>query len=161
MGSQWGVNRSVAQIQALLYLSEKPLTAEDIADTLALARSNVSNSLKELQGWGLVRRVPVLGDRRDHFEAETDVWVMAARIAEGRKQRELDPALRVLEACVAEAQDSRAHPVALARLKAMQEFTGTMLGWYAQMAALPRPTLMALIRLGARVVGFLPKAKAK
>src|SRR5215470_7913092 len=78
MGGQWGVNRSVGQIHALLYLSEKPLTAEDIADTLGLARSNVSNSIKELQIWGLVRRVPVMSDRRDHFEAETDVWAIAA-----------------------------------------------------------------------------------
>src|SRR5499425_602089 len=76
MGGQWGVNRSVSQIHALLYLSEKPLTAEDIADTLGLARSNVSNSIKELQTWGLVRRVPLMGDRRDHFEAETDVWTI-------------------------------------------------------------------------------------
>ncbi len=102
MGGQWGVNRSVSQIHALLYLAEKPLTAEDIAETLAMARSNVSNSLKELQGWGLVRRVPVLGDRRDHFEADTDIWSIAAKIAAGRKERELDPAIAALEACVAE-----------------------------------------------------------
>ena len=76
MGAQWGVNRSIAQIHALLYLSTRPLTAEEIADTLALARSNVSNSIKQLQIWGLIRRVPVLGDRRDFFEAETDVWAM-------------------------------------------------------------------------------------
>ena len=74
MGGQWGVNRSVAQIQALLYLSERPLTAEDIAETLGMARSNVSNSIRELLGWKLIRRVPVLGDRRDHYEAEADLW---------------------------------------------------------------------------------------
>ena len=104
MGNQWGVNRSVAQIHALLYLSERPLTAEDIADTLGLARSNVSNSLKELIGWKLIRRVPVLGDRRDHYEAETDLFEMVTRIAQGRKEREIDPAAAALRACMAEAE---------------------------------------------------------
>src|SRR6478736_3832237 len=99
MGGQWGVNRSVSQIHALLYLSEKPLTADDIAETLAMARSNVSNSIKELLSWNLIRRVPIRGDRRDHFEAETDVWEMAARIAAGRKEREIDPAVDALRTC--------------------------------------------------------------
>src|SRR3954463_16595525 len=93
MGGQWGVNRSVAQIHALLYVSERPLTAEDIADTLGMARSNVSNSMRELLAWKLIRRVPVLGDRRDHYEAETDLWQMVSRIAQGRKEREIDPAV--------------------------------------------------------------------
>jgi DNA-binding transcriptional regulator GbsR (MarR family) len=162
MGGQWGVNRSVSQIQALLYLSERPLTAEEIAEALAMARSNVSNSIRELQSWGLIRRVPVMGDRRDHFEAEIDVWTIAAKIAAGRKERELDPALAALNACVAEAQkDSKLHPVAAERLRAMADFTRTMTGWYEQMANVPRPTLMALIRLGTRIVGFLPGKKAK
>src|SRR5436190_2592474 len=80
MGGQWGVNRSVSQIHALLYLSDRPLTAEEIAETLGLARSNVSNSLKELLAWNLIRRVPILSDRRDHFAAETDIWEMFIRI---------------------------------------------------------------------------------
>src|SRR3954470_8024866 len=88
MGGQWGVNRSVAQIHALLYLSDRPLPAEELAETLGIARSNVSNSLRELLGWKLVRRVPVMGDRRDHYEAETDLWEMVTRIAQGRKERE-------------------------------------------------------------------------
>src|SRR3954470_3380290 len=92
LGGKWGVNRSVAQIHALLYLSERPLHAEEIADKLGLARSNVSNSIKELLNWGLIHRVPVLGDRRDHFAAETDVWEIVTRIAKGRKAREVDPA---------------------------------------------------------------------
>src|SRR5215470_13922659 len=79
LGGKWGVNRSVSQIHALLYLSERPLTAEDIADMLGLARSNVSNSIKELQAWDLIRRVPIKGDRREHFEAETDVWEIVTR----------------------------------------------------------------------------------
>src|SRR5258705_12708430 len=118
LGGKWGVNRSVAQIHALLYLSDRPLTAEEIADQLGLARSNVSNSIKELQSWDLIRRVPIKGDRRDHFEAEADVWEMFTRIAVGRKERELDPAIAALRACAAEAQgDPTVHAVANARLK--------------------------------------------
>jgi DNA-binding transcriptional regulator GbsR (MarR family) len=162
MGGQCGTNRSVGQIHALLYLSERPLTAEEISETLAMARSNVSNSIKELQGWGLVRRVPVMGDRRDHFEADTDIWSVAAKIVAGRKARELDPALATLTACAAEAKnDPTLHPVAAARLNAMLDFTSTMNGWYGQMVAVPRPALMALIRLGGRIVRYLPARKAK
>src|ERR1700755_1655096 len=86
MGDEWGVNRSVSQIHGLLYLAEAPMTAEDIADTLGMARSNVSNSIKELLSWGLIRRVPILGDRRDHFEAETDIWEVAGGVGAGRKE---------------------------------------------------------------------------
>ena len=162
MGGQWGVNRSVSQIHALLYLSEKPLTADDIAETLAMARSNVSNSIKELQSWGLIRRAPVMGDRRDRFEAEADVWTIAANIVAGRKQRELDPALASLSACVAAAEGDRTvHPVAAKRLKEMQAFTQTVSGWYEQMERVPRPSLMALLRLGSKIVSFLPGKKTK
>ena len=134
MGGQWGVNRSVSQIHALLYLSERPLTADDIADTLGLARSNVSNSIKELLGWNLIRRVPIRGDRRDHFEAETDIWEMFLRIAAGRKEREIDPAVAVLKACAADAErDAGVSVVARERLKDMLGFIEMMERWYAQM----------------------------
>ena len=124
MGDEWGVNRSVSQIHGLLYLAEAPMTAEDIADTLGMARSNVSNSIKELLSWGLIRRVPILGDRRDHFEAETDIWEVAAKIAAGRKEREIDPALAALRACVSDAADDPAiSPLASKRLKEMLTFT--------------------------------------
>jgi DNA-binding transcriptional regulator GbsR (MarR family) len=156
MGSQWGVNRSVAQIQALLYLSERPLTAEEIADTLVMARSNVSNSLRELLGWRLIRRVPLMGDRRDHYEAETDLWEMVTRIAQGRKEREIDPAAAALRACLALAQgDERVSPVALARLAEMGQFLETVNRWYDQMIAVPAPKIMALMRMGAKVANFL------
>jgi DNA-binding transcriptional regulator GbsR (MarR family) len=162
MGGQWGVNRSVSQIHALLYLSEKPLTAEEICDALGMARSNVSNSIKELLSWNLIRRVPVMGDRRDQFEAETDVWEIARRIAAGRKEREIDPALRALDACVTEAaQDSRIGPVARARLNAMHAFTKEMAGWYDQMQTIPSAKLAVLIRLGARIVNLLPMKRVR
>ncbi|HEX8366091.1 MAG TPA: MarR family transcriptional regulator [Allosphingosinicella sp.] len=156
MGGQWGVNRSVAQIHALLYLSDRPLTAEGIAETLGIARSNVSTSLKELQGWKLVRRVPVLGDRRDHFEAETDLWEMATRIAEGRKEREVDPAAAALRACRAEAEgDPRISPTAKKRLAEMDDFVTALSRWYDQMLAVPPSKLMALVKLGSRIVSLV------
>jgi DNA-binding transcriptional regulator GbsR (MarR family) len=162
MGGQWGVNRSVAQTHALLYLSERPLTAEAIADTLGMARSNVSNSLKELIGWKLIRRVPVLGDRRDHYEAETDIWQMVTRIAQGRKEREIDPAAAALRACRAEAQDDpRVSPVARRRLAEMEEFVATLDRWYDQMLGVPAPKIMALIRMGAKVVNLLSFGRGK
>src|SRR5204863_3541671 len=96
MGTAWGVNRSVGQIHALLYLVGKPLMAEEIADTLSLARSNVSTSLKELQDWELVQRQHELGDRRDYFSANGDLWDVLIKIADGRKKRELDPTIEML-----------------------------------------------------------------
>ncbi len=157
MGSQWGVNRSVSQIHALLYVSERPLTAEEIADALSLARSNVSNSIRELMAWNLVRRVPVKGDRRDHFEAETDLWEIAMRISAVRKERELDPAVDALKVCVAGAdRDPKLHPVAAKRLKDMLAFVESLDRWYAQMLTVPKPKLAALIRLGTRIINLLP-----
>lgn len=156
LGGQWGVNRSVAQIHALLYLSERPLNAEEIADLIGIARSNVSNSLKELLGWKLVRRVPMLGDRRDHYEAETDLWEMVTRIAQGRKEREIDPAAAALRACLAEARgDAAISPVALKRLGEMSAFMETVDRWYDQMLSVPAPKIMALIRMGSKVVSLL------
>ncbi len=156
LGGQWGVNRSVAQIHALLYLSDRPLTAEDIADTLGLARSNVSNSIKELMGWKLIHRVPVRGDRRDHFEAETDIWEMVTRIAQGRKAREIDPAAEALRACMAEAErDSQINPVAMKRLKEMLDFVETINRWYEQMLGVPKPALVTLIKMGSKVTNLL------
>src|SRR3954447_19922412 len=96
MGSNWGVNRSVAQIHALLYLSDRPLNAEEISDTLKLARSNVSTAVKELQSYGIVRRQHVSGDRRDHFVAEIDLWELLMRISAERKRREVDPTIELL-----------------------------------------------------------------
>src|SRR5437764_1852531 len=103
MGTRWGINRTVAQIHALLYISPKPLNAEAIAETLAVARSNVSNSLKELQGWGIVKLVHVMGDKRDHFESMKEVWEMFRMVLDERKKRELDPTLAMLRECIAEA----------------------------------------------------------
>lgn len=165
LGGQWGVNRSVAQIHALLFLSEHPLTAEDIAGTLNLARSNVSNSVKELLAWKLIHRVPLMGDRREHFAAETDIWEVVTRIAAGRKAREIDPAEAALRACLADAKaDSGISKVARERLEAMHEFVVTMSRWHDQMLAVPKPVLMQLIRMGTgvtRLIGWKPGKAGK
>jgi DNA-binding transcriptional regulator GbsR (MarR family) len=162
MGDEWGVNRSVSQIHGLLYLAEAPMTAEDIADALGMARSNVSNSIKELLAWNLIRRVPIMGDRRDHFEAETDIWEVAARIAAGRKEREIDPALEALRVCVTDAADDPTiSAVASKRLKEMLVFTELVDRWYTQMLNVPRPRLIALIRLGEKIANLLPAGRSK
>lgn len=162
LGGQWGVNRSVAQIHALLYLSEQPLTAETIADQLGLARSNVSNSIKELLNWGLIHRVPVLGDRRDHFAAETDIWEIVTRIAKGRKAREIDPAEAALRACTAEAErDPDISLIAKQRLTAMLDFVSIMSRWHDEMLDVPKSTLMGLIKLGSKVTRLFGKSKKK
>ncbi len=160
LGGQWGVNRSVSQIHALLFLSDEPRHAEDIADRLGLARSNVSTSLKELIGWDLIRRVPVKGDRREHFEAETDVWEIAIRIARGRKQREIDPALTALRASLAEAEsDPAVGRIARERLRAMLTFTETVDTWSVQMLSVPKTRLSAALKLGAKIMAYIPGSK--
>ena len=156
MGGQWGVNRSVAQIQALLFLSVAPLNAEQISDDLGIARSNVSNSLKELIGWKLIRRVPVAGDRREHYEAVTDVWEIATRVAQGRKEREIDPAMRVIADCVDLAnEEAGIDPIVLARMQEMQDFLGTVDTWYGQMLKVPKSKLNLLMKMGSKVVSLL------
>ncbi|PQA85601.1 GbsR/MarR family transcriptional regulator [Hyphococcus luteus] len=156
LGGQWGVNRSVAQIHALLLVSDKPMNAEDIAEALGLARSNVSNSVKELLTWDLVRRAPVAGDRRDHFEAESDMWEMVSRIVAMRKARELDPAAKVLDSCLTDAkEDPAAGEAAVKRLSDLQELIGLLDGWYAQMNKLPKSRLLPLIRMGTKAVDLL------
>jgi DNA-binding transcriptional regulator GbsR (MarR family) len=158
MGTRWGVNRSIAQIHALLYLSPQPLTAEEIADTLAIARSNVSTSLKELQTWGLVRMTHVLGDRRDHFESIKDNWEMLTIIVEERKRREIDPTLALLRECMAEAeQDKATDPEVKARIERMLAFIDTLTTWYEQVKRLPKPTLVALMKMGSRVAKVVAK----
>jgi len=158
MGTRWGVNRTVAQIHALLYLSTHPLNAEEITETLTVARSNVSTSIKELQSWGLVKTVNVLGDRRDHFETLHDPWDLFDVIIEGRKRRELDPTLTLLRECVLESEADKETPAEVkARIKDVMNFLDTLDSWYGQIKGLPRPTLIKLIKLGAKVQRYLRK----
>lgn len=152
MAGRWGISRSVAQIHALLFLSPDPLTADDIVSTLAIARSNVSVSLKELQGWDLVSITHVLGDRRDYFQARKDIWEVLTTIVDGRKRREIDPTLLMLRECVAEGKrDTETPPEVKERVASMLEFLEELSGWYDQVRGMPRPTLLKLMRMGARV----------
>jgi DNA-binding transcriptional regulator GbsR (MarR family) len=146
----------VAQIHALLFLAPRPLTAEEIADTLSIARSNVSTSLKELQSWGLASMVHVLGDRRDHFETEKDVWKIALKIVEQRKEREIDPTLGTLAQCVTEAKEDPTTPRDVAeRMASVLGFLETISLWYDEVKQLPPPVLVKLAKLGARVAKFV------
>ena len=152
MGNRWGVNRSVAQIHALLYLSPDALTAEEVADTLGLARSNVSNGLKELQAWELISIAHVLGDRRDHFQAEQDVWSMLKKVVEGRKRREIDPTIDLLRKCVDDMADEQDTPKEVReRITGTLEFLEETSKWYEQVDKLPRAVLIKLMRMGAKI----------
>lgn len=155
MGEVWGVNRSVSQIHALLYVSDRPLPAEEIADCLKLARSNVSNSLKELLAWSLIRRVSALGDRREFYEAEADVFEMVRRIAAGRKQREIDPAVAALRQCLAVAEgDARVSSDVRRRFRTLLNFTEGVSRSFDEVLALPTPVLGKLIKMGGAIARF-------
>jgi DNA-binding transcriptional regulator GbsR (MarR family) len=156
MGQRWGVNRSVAQVHALLYLSDEPLVADEIVEALGVARSNVSTSLKELQGWELVRLVHVPGDRRDHFEAKHDPWDVLVTIVEGRKRREIDPTISMLrEVSASAAADAETPEFAKAKIQAMGGFLEEMNGLYAQWRDVPAPVLRKLLSLGLKATQLI------
>lgn len=161
MGNRWGVNRTVAQVHALLYLSEEPLTAEDIADVLSVARSNVSTSLRELQNWELVQSTHQLGDRRDFFSTSHDVWQLFLTVLQQRVEREIEPTIAALGRLAIEARVEK-QPEVTARIASMHMFLQEIHNWYQQMANLPPGTLRSLISLGADVTKWLPgRRKAK
>jgi DNA-binding transcriptional regulator GbsR (MarR family) len=155
MGARWGINRTVAQIHALLFLSPAPLNAEAIAATLGVARSNVSTSLRELQGWGIVRVTHMLGDRRDHFESMKDVWEMFRVIVDQRKKREADPTLALLREVVAEAKKPGADAYTRERLVDLLHFFELMTRWVDQTRKLPTPAVQRLVRMGDKVARLL------
>jgi DNA-binding transcriptional regulator GbsR (MarR family) len=150
MGVRWGINRTMAQIHALLYLSPEPLDADAICEALDVARSNVSTSLRELQNWGIVKVVHVMGDRRDHFTSLTDVWEMFRRVLDERKRREIDPTIELLRRCADEAEKAKdSHTQE--RLGVMRDFFETMAGWYDEIGRLPTPAVMKFIKLGGKI----------
>lgn len=156
MGTRWGINRTVAQIHALLFISKKPLNAEEIVETLEVARSNVSTSLKELQGWRIVKLVHVMGDKRDHFESMQDAWEMFRMVLDERKRREIDPTLALLRDCIAEAEkDKETDQYTEERLRALQEFFQTTTSWYLQVRQWPTSAVVKFVKLGDRVLKVL------
>ena len=156
--THWGLNRTEAQIHALLFISEKPLNAQQISEALSVARSNVSNSLKELQRWGLIRVVHALGDRRDHFESLKDVWEIFRRAVSEQKRREIDPVVSLLQETVSDLKDS-GEDAAYARenLARMQVFFEIMGSWYDDMRPVPTPVIKNFLKLGAKAVHLLGK----
>src|SRR3984957_16727412 len=161
MGTRWGINRTVAQVHALLFLSPQPLPADEIATTLAVARSNISTSLRELQGWGIARVVHVLGDRRDHFESTKDVVEIFRIVSEERKRREIDPTLRVINECVVEL---KANPLGdvytRERLESMLEFLTGMTGLFEEVIRMPTGALEGALKLRGKVVTLRGKKRA-
>ena len=156
MGTRWGINRSVAQIHALLYIWPEPLHAEQLAKTLSIARSNVSNSLRELQAWGLVKNVHVMGDRRDHFETLKDVWEMFRVIMDERKRREMDPTVALLRDCLDEQKKSgKRDEHTEERLMALQDFFESGAACYDRIRSLSTTTLRKLSRMGDKVLKLL------
>jgi DNA-binding transcriptional regulator GbsR (MarR family) len=157
MGTRWGVNRTVAQIHALLYLSPKPMNAEEIATTLSIARSNVSTSLRELESWGIVKASHLLGDRREHYQATKDVWEMARVILDERKRREIDPTVSVLRECLREL-DAKGQPDSdmRERLIAMLAFVEMLTSLYDQVSRLPTGSVRNLLSAQGKVRKLFP-----
>jgi DNA-binding transcriptional regulator GbsR (MarR family) len=156
MGTRWGINRTVAQIHALLFISPQPLNADELMDTLDVARSNVSTSLKELQGWGIVRMVHILGDKRDHFESMKDVWEMFRVVLNERKRREIDPTTQMLNECIAEAEkDKVTDPYTHERLRDLRDFFETTSAWYVQIRQWPTSAIVKFVKLGDKVLKLL------
>jgi DNA-binding transcriptional regulator GbsR (MarR family) len=162
MGTKWGINRTVAQVHALLFLSPHPLPADEISTTLSVARSNVSTSLRELQGWGIISLVHVLGDRRDHFQTTKDVWEIFRTVSEERKRREIDPTLRVLTECVQELKTAPAGDAyTRERLESMLDFLTTMSGLFEEILRMPVGALKGVGKLRGKVITLLGHDKKK
>lgn len=160
MGTRWGTNRTVSQIHALLYLAPEPLAADEIARLLSIARSNVSTSLKELQNYGVIKITHVLGDRRDHFQATTDMWELFFQIIAERKKREIDPTLHVLRQCVLQAEDDKElDPIIKIRMQNTLSFMEDLTTWYSQVITIPTSKLIKLMGLGAKVAKLVGKKK--
>ena len=155
MGSAWGVNRSVAQIHALLFYNGKPLHAEELAETLGIARSNVSTSLKELQNWNLIRTTHLLGDRRDYFETSLDVWTLFRTVVRERKEREFDPTTRALQSMTAMPGFDAEPADVQDRVRDTLRLMTTLSSWSDEMLRLSPATLEKVLKMGASVQRFV------
>ncbi|KAF0243488.1 MAG: transcriptional [Planctomycetota bacterium] len=154
MGTRWGINRTVAQVHALLYISGRPVPADEIATTLSVARSNVSTSLRELQGWGLAKVTHVLGDRRDHFETFQDVWAMFKLVAQERKRREIDPTLAMLREAIEQSEKDGEKP-ARERLEHMLEFFQTLTDAFDEFVKMSPGSLRKVVKYGGKLQKLL------
>ena len=158
MGLRWGTNRTVAQIQALLYLSPKPLNTEEISDLLSIAQSHVSTSLRELQNYGVVKMTHIVGDRNDYFESIHDVWELFRVIIEQRKQKELSPTLNMLNECSIEIEkENEAHQVTRERIHNMLSFVNSINNWYEKIKSISNATLQKIMQLGNAITKLVGK----
>lgn len=155
LGTKWGINRTMAQIHALLYITDRPLTAGEIGQTLSIAQSNVSTNLRELQTWRLIRTVPVMGERREQYESLKDVWEMFMIVLDERKRREVDPTLAMLKECVAELGSSPANAHTVERLTTMKDFFEDASSWYDDVKPIPVSVMRKLMKLGSKVQKLL------
>jgi DNA-binding transcriptional regulator GbsR (MarR family) len=160
MGEKWGINRTVAQIHGLLYLSPEPLNAEEISETLSVARSTVSVGLHELESWGIIRVVHVLGDRTDRFEVKGDVYEMFRFIVDYRKRREVDPTLNMLRESVAELENSNEDVPAREKMQTMLDLFEISDSLYQQAQKVPTKTIVRIAKMGdivSKVLKFFPE----
>jgi DNA-binding transcriptional regulator GbsR (MarR family) len=164
MGARWGVNRSVAQIHALLFITGRPMHADELVEALEIARSNVSTSLRELQAWQLVRLVHIAGDRRDHFETSTDVWELLRTVVRERQQREIAPTMVVLRELLADPAIAKEPAAARGRIRETLELLETLTAWGDEMLKLDTATLTKVLKLGAKIkklIGAEPSTAAR
>jgi DNA-binding transcriptional regulator GbsR (MarR family) len=162
MGSRWGINRTVGQIYALIFVAPAPLNADDIAEALEFSRSNVSMGLKELQAWRLVNLRHQPGDRREYFDAPTDAWEIFRTLAEERRRREIEPTLSMLRTALLEAPASEEDRIAQQRMKGMHDLITLMTTWFEDVQRLDQQTLAQLMKMGSKVqrlLEFTGKAK--
>jgi len=155
MGSRWGINRTVGQIYALLFISPHPLNADDMAELLGFSRSNVSMGLKELESWQLVRLQHVPGDRREYFSAPEDVWAIFRTLAEQRRKREVDPTLTMLRTALLEAPRDEAEKYAQKRMREMHDLIELLTDWFSDVQKMEQATLVKLMKMGAKVQKLL------
>jgi DNA-binding transcriptional regulator GbsR (MarR family) len=155
MGNRWGINRTVGQIYAVLFIAERPLCADDIVERLGVSRSNVSMGLKELQSWNLLRLRAAPGDRREFFQTPDDIYAIVRTLVEERKKREIDPTLSVLRELLMRMPDSESERIAQARMREMHDLIELMTGWYDEIRKLETERLIQLLGLGARIVKVL------
>jgi DNA-binding transcriptional regulator GbsR (MarR family) len=151
MGSRWGINRTVGQIYALLYLSARPLNADEICEALAFSRSNVSMGLKELDSWNLIRLKHLPGDRRDHFTVPDDIWEIVRTLVEQRRKREIEPTLSMLRDVLIEKPSGRDEEYAQAKMHEMHDLIEMLTDWHTDMQKLETQRLVNLLKLGSKV----------
>jgi len=155
MGTAWGVNRTMAQIHALLFFHGQPLHAEELCETLGVARSNVSTSLRELLNWKLVHTTQMLGDRRTYYATSADVWALFRTIVRGRKEREFDPTIRILRELTEAPQFAAEAPQAQQRVKDTLALMNTLEAWADEVQRLSPATLEKMLRMGAQMQKLL------